>query len=171
MCTGACWLLVRAAADTAGPQHSGDAPWCATWPGGHLTWLDAACRPVLRMTCCQMLRSSSIRTGLIKKSTAPWVTPRSTVACSPLEDITAGTGGSDRTRHQAASKQTAGRVLTTCNCCTTLFAAACCQAVACHMAKGAGRQQQLLFSWHCPTATLLAASGAAQCYWGQAMLY
>jgi hypothetical protein len=43
-----------------------------------------------RTTCCQMLRSSSILTGLIRKSQAPWVTPRSTVVCSPLDDITAG---------------------------------------------------------------------------------
>jgi hypothetical protein len=44
----------------------------------------------LRTTCCQALRSSSMRTGLIKKSTAPCVTPRSTTFVSPLDDITAG---------------------------------------------------------------------------------
>lgn len=42
-----------------------------------------------RTTCCQALRSSSIRTGLIRKSTAPCVTPRSTTFVSPFDDITA----------------------------------------------------------------------------------
>jgi hypothetical protein len=41
-----------------------------------------------RTTCCQMLRSSSTRTGLMRKSHAPCVTPRMTVVCSPLADIT-----------------------------------------------------------------------------------
>ena len=41
-----------------------------------------------RTTCCHTLRSSSMRTGLIRKSTAPCVTPRSTVLVSPLADIT-----------------------------------------------------------------------------------
>ena len=42
-----------------------------------------------RTTCCQRLRNSSILTGLIRKSTAPCVTPLRTVVVSPLEDITA----------------------------------------------------------------------------------
>ena len=43
-----------------------------------------------RTTCCHTLRSSSMRTGLMRKSTAPCVTPRSTVLVSPFPDITAG---------------------------------------------------------------------------------
>lgn len=42
----------------------------------------------LLTTCCQTFRSSSIRTGLMRKSTAPCVTPRSTTVVSPLDDIT-----------------------------------------------------------------------------------
>lgn len=45
----------------------------------------AAARPVASSSGRQ-------RTGLIKKSTAPCVTPRSTTLVSPLEDITAGPG-------------------------------------------------------------------------------
>ena len=43
-----------------------------------------------RTTCCHTFRSSSILTGLIRKSTAPCVTPRNTTFVSPLDDITAG---------------------------------------------------------------------------------
>lgn len=42
-----------------------------------------------RTTCCHTFLSSSILTGLMRKSTAPWVTPRKTTGVSPLEDITA----------------------------------------------------------------------------------
>jgi hypothetical protein len=44
-----------------------------------------------RTTCCHTFRSSSTRTGLIRKSTAPWVTPRNTTLVSPFELITART--------------------------------------------------------------------------------
>ena len=40
-------------------------------------------------TCCHTFLNSSTRTGLIRKSTAPCVTPRSTTLVSPLDDITA----------------------------------------------------------------------------------
>ena len=42
-----------------------------------------------RTTCCHTFRSSSILTGLIRKSTAPCVTPRRTTLVSPFDDITA----------------------------------------------------------------------------------
>lgn len=48
------------------------------------------CRLRRRTTCCHTFRSSSTRTGLMRKSTAPWVTPRSTTLVSPLDDITVG---------------------------------------------------------------------------------
>lgn len=44
-----------------------------------------------RTTCCQIFLSSSMRTGFIRKSQAPCVTPRITVVCSSLADITAPT--------------------------------------------------------------------------------
>lgn len=44
-----------------------------------------------RTTCCHTFRSSSILTGLIRKSTAPCVTPRRTTFVSPFDDITAFT--------------------------------------------------------------------------------
>lgn len=70
-----------------GPQSRLSRPFCnhavscCCWP---------TCWCLLRLTtCCQIFLSSSIRTGLMRKSQAPCVTPRITVVCSPFEDITA----------------------------------------------------------------------------------
>jgi len=55
------------------------------------THLTVALCLLRRTTCCQIFLSSSMRTGLIRKSQAPCVTPRITVVCSSLADITAPT--------------------------------------------------------------------------------
>ena len=62
------------------------------------------CSERRRTTCCHTLRSSSTRTGLIRKSTAPCVTPRSTTFVSPLEDITAGGQGQESARSGRAAR-------------------------------------------------------------------
>ncbi len=72
------WLLSNAMLMSSQRQH--------VKPGmmTGLTW-----SRFLLTTCCHTFRSSSTRTGLMRKSTAPCVTPRRTTLVSPLEDITA----------------------------------------------------------------------------------
>lgn len=69
------------------------APWgetCVFHPQGTLSRPGAiTCSRFRLTTCCHKFRSSSMRTGLMRKSTAPCVTPRSTVLVSPFELITA----------------------------------------------------------------------------------
>lgn len=88
----------------------------------------ARCALERRMTCCQMLRSSSMRTGLMRKSHAPCVTPRITVVCSPLDDITGAACGVRRTAaaagHGVGGSALVVVVVCVCCCCDAAHAAA-----------------------------------------------